>query len=114
MNYLTTDQFKNVIFDIGKENEIKYKGIKPCIVMFSADWCVPCKTTTPILEELEKENKFDLYKVDVDEEYELSKFFNIRSIPTLLFVPLNGKPISHVGSIPRGELKKLITKYFGE
>ena len=117
MNYLTTNQFKETIFDIGdgeSKNEWKYKGLKSSIVMFSAQWCSPCRTVTPVLEELEKENNFNLYKVDVDEEYELSKFFNIRSIPTILFVPVNGKPVAHTGAFPKGELKKFISKYFGE
>jgi thioredoxin-like negative regulator of GroEL len=66
---------------------------------------------TPILEDLEKELNFTLYKVDVDEEYELSEHFNIRSIPTLLLIPLKGEPISQTGAFPRAELKKLISKY---
>ena len=118
MNYLTTTQFKDIIADIENDNEPKkdwkYKGSKPSIVLFSADWCFPCKSVTPILEELERDNIFSLYKVDTDEEYELSKFFNIRSIPTLLFVPVKGEPVAHTGSFPKSELKKFITKYFGE
>ena len=118
MNNLTTVQFKEIIFDISDGKEIKkdwnYNGTKPSIVMFSAPWCSPCRTLTPILEDLEKEGNFNLYKVDTDEEYELSKFFNIRSIPTILFVPVKGQPVSHTGAFPKSELKKFIAKYFGE
>jgi len=117
MNYLTTKQFKETIFDIGTEEnpkDIEYKGTRPCVVLFSADWCFPCKSVTPILEELEKENNFNLYKVDTDEEYELSKFFNIRSIPTMLFVPVKGEPVAHTGAFPKNEIKKFIAKYFNE
>jgi thioredoxin-like negative regulator of GroEL len=118
MNYLTTSQFKEIVFDIGNENEPKkewgYRGTKPCIILCSASWCSPCRTVTPVLEDLEKDGNFILYKIDVEEEYELSKFFNIRSVPTILFVPVKGQPISHTGAFPKGELKKFIAKYFGE
>lgn len=112
MNHLTTNQFKETIFNIDKNEN--YIGVKPCIIMFSASWCTPCKTLTPILEELEKDGNFNLYKVDVDEEFELSQYFNIRSIPSILFVPINGKPVMQSGAYPKTELKKMITKYFGE
>jgi len=114
MNYLTTKQFKELIFNFEKEKDFKYDGNKPCIILCSAEWCGPCKMVAPVLEELEKEGNFTLYKVDVDEEYELSEFFNIRSIPTIIFVPLKGKPISHTGALPKSELKKLTNKYFGD
>lgn len=116
MKYLTTKEFEEVISDINIDlkKDWKYKGSEPSIIMFSANWCKPCQTVTPILEDLERENNFSLYKVDTDEEYELSKFFNIRSIPTILFVPIKGEPVAHTGAYPKNELKKLITKYFGE
>ena len=116
---ITTSDFNN-IFKYKKEdkwqdnNFITQRNV-PIILDFSALWCNPCKTLTPILEDLSKEfeNKIDFYKVDVDEEYELSKFFNIRSIPTILFIPINNKPIAHTGAFPKSELKKFISKYFG-
>ena len=114
MNHLTTKEFKETIYDFEKDKNFKYLGNQPCIILCSADWCGPCRTIAPVLEDLEKEGNFTLYKVDVDEEYELSELFNIRSIPTILFVPLKGDPTSHTGSLPKSELKKLVVKYFGE
>ena len=114
MKKITTNDFKEIIYDFEKEKDFNFKGNKPAIIDFYADWCGPCKVIAPILEDLEKDGNFTLYKVDTDEEYELSKFFNIRSIPTILFIPIKGQPVTHVGAIPKGELKKLITKYFGE
>lgn len=117
MDFLTTKEFREKIFDFDKskewKNSLKYNGSKPLILLMSATWCNPCKVVTPVLEELEKEGNFTLYKVDVDEEYELSEYFNIRSIPTILFVPLKGDPIQHMGAFPKSELKKFISKYFG-
>ena len=115
MKYLTTKEFKEVVADFNDGNkELNLKINKNSLVMFSAQWCFPCQTVTPVLEELEREGNFNLYKVDTDEEYELSKFFNIRSIPTLVFVPIKGQPTTHTGAFPKSELKKFIAKYFVE
>jgi len=116
MNHLTTKEFKEVIsdIDIDLKKDWKYKGTKPSVIMFSANWCKPCQMVTPVMEELEREGNFNLYKVDTDEEYELSKFFNIRSIPTLVFVPIKGQPVAHTGAFPKSELKKFISKYFAD
>lgn len=71
-----------------------FLGKRPCIVDFYADWCGPCKMIAPILEELAKtyRDKIDIFKVDTEKEHELSAIFGIRSIPTLLFCPLDDKP----------------------
>jgi len=118
MNSLTTKEFKEVIFDFDKskawKDSLRYNGSKPCIFIMGTTWCQPCKIVTPVLEDLEKDGNFNLYKIDVDEEYEISEFFNIRSVPTILFVPLKGQPIVHTGSFPKSEIKKLIIKYFGD
>ena len=115
MNYLTTKEFKEVIADFDDNNkDLKLKIKKNSLVMFTASWCNPCKAVAPVLEELEREGNFNLYKVDTDEEYELSKFFNIRSIPTIVFVPIKGQLVSHTGAFPKSELKKFITKYFAD
>jgi thioredoxin 1 len=71
-----------------------YKGDKPGLVDFYADWCRPCKITSPILDELAVEyaGKIDIYKVNVDQEKELAAVFGVQSIPTFLFMPMEGKP----------------------
>ena len=87
-----------------------FKGDKPAIIDFYATWCGPCKATAPILEEIAQEydGKIDVYKVDVDKNQELSALFNIRSIPSLLFVPKEGKPTMSVGAHPKAELERMI------
>jgi len=80
------------------------------VIKFSASWCGPCKAIAPILEKVSEEykNKIDIYKIDVDAQYELSKYFGIRSIPTLLFIPVEGKPERAVGSLQKDKIDSFI------
>ena len=93
-------------------NEWKYLGDKPAIVDFYASWCGPCKTIAPILEELAAEygDKIYIYKVDTEEEEELAAAFGIRSIPSLLFIPMNGKPQMAQGAMPKSAFKDAINE----
>lgn len=107
---LTADGFKENIFDYSTEEEWKYKGSLPAIVDFYADWCGPCKAVAPVLEELSNEYKDQvvIYKIDTDKEQELSSLFGIQSIPTLLFIPVNGQPMMQKGAIPKNAFKQII------
>jgi len=107
---LTADGFKEKIFDYSKEEEWKYKGSLPAIVDFYAEWCGPCKAVAPVLEELSDEYKDQvvIYKIDPDKEAELSRLFGIQSIPTLLFIPLDGPPMMQKGAIPKNAFKQVI------
>lgn len=61
------------------------RGSKDLILVdFWAEWCGPCKMLSPILEEIESENKYRVFKVDVDKNAELISEFKIRSVPTLI------------------------------
>lgn len=97
---LLTESFKEKIFEFDIEKEWKFKGDKPAIIDFWAEWCGPCKMIGPILEELSEEyaGKIDIYKVNVDENPELSTAFGIRSIPSVLFIPLNDEPKMATGA----------------
>jgi len=81
------------------QTEWVFEGNKPCLIDFYAEWCPPCRITSPILEELAKEykGKIDIYKVDTDKEQELAGIFGIQSIPSFLFVPMEGKPTMSSG-----------------
>lgn len=91
-------------------SEWKYLGDKPAIVDFYATWCGPCRTITPILEELAEEYKEQIYiyKVDTDKEQELAAAFGVQSIPTLLFIPMEGAPQLARGTMPKHEFKNAI------
>ena len=90
--------------------EWKFLGNRPAVIDFYATWCGPCKALSPILEEVSEEydGKVDIYKVNVDDEQELSRMFEIRSIPTLFFIPLNGKPHRTMGAMSKEQLRKAI------
>jgi len=109
---LTAEQFKKDIFDYTTEKEWKYKGDKPSIIDFYADWCGPCKMVAPILEELSDDYKdqVTIYKVDTEVEQELSGVFQIRSIPSMLFIPKDKQPMMQAGAMPKEALKNVIEK----
>jgi thioredoxin 1 len=109
---MTTKDFKENIFDYELEKEWKFKGTLPVIVDFYADWCGPCKMVAPVLEELSEEFKDQLviYKVDTGAETELSSVFGIQSIPTFLFIPVEGTgdPMMQPGALPKKAFKEII------
>jgi thioredoxin len=86
----------------------KFLGDKPAVIDFYASWCGPCQRLLPVIETLsdEFEGKIDIYKVNVDQEEELAAAFNIRTIPTLIFIPMDGKPEREVGGKSDSELRE--------
>lgn len=114
MVQLTKETFLQKVFDYKNNNEWKFQGTKPCIIDFYADWCGPCKVVSPILEELSKEYEglVDFYKVDTDVEQELAVVFGIRSIPSILFCPVNDNPRIAVGAMPKEAFVQAIEELF--
>jgi len=109
---LTAELFKKEIFDYSKSKDWKFIGTKPGIIDFYADWCGPCKMVAPILETLsqEYEGKVNIYKVDTEVERELSAMFGIRSIPSILFIPMKKQPMMQAGALPKNVLVDIIEK----
>ena len=109
--HITKADFLKKVYDFEKNpDEWKYLGSQPAIVDFYADWGGPCRQLAPVLDELAKEysGKLTIYKVNVDNERGLATFFGIRSIPTLLFIPMKGKPQRSLGALSKTELKGII------
>ena len=115
---LTTEEFKELVFDYTQEDkqEWLFKGEKPAIVDYFASWCVPCKTIAPILEELSTEyDDIDFYKVDTEAQPEVAAAFGIQSIPSILFIPMEGQPQMAMGALPKETFKQAIAEIlFGE
>lgn len=110
LEHLTKQAFKEKVFNFEENKEWKYEGNVPCLIDFYADWCGPCKMVAPILEELQDEygDKIVIYKVDTEQEQELAGMFGIQSIPSLLFVPVDGQPQMAMGALPKDTFEKAI------
>ena len=85
------------------------KGDKPVVCDFFATWCGPCKMLAPVMEEVSKEFENAVFvKVDIDENFELSRRYGIMSIP-LVAIFKNGELIEKsLGFIPKEEMKEFI------
>ncbi|MFH1296770.1 MAG: thioredoxin [Bacteroidota bacterium] len=102
--HLNAEQFKALVWDYSKHADTWiFKGDLPVIIDFYADWCRPCKVVAPIMDELaaEYKGKIRIYKIDTEKQKELARVFNIRSIPAVLFIPVEGKPQMSVGALPK-------------
>lgn len=108
--YLTKESFKEKVFNYEENKEWKYEGTKPAVIDFYADWCAPCRELSPILEEVAHEygDKIILYKIDTVKEQELAEALGVTALPTLLYIPLEGKPQVRMGMAPKESLKQAI------
>lgn len=115
MEHLDKQSFTEKVFDYQNETEWKFKGSRPAVIDFYAEWCGPCKMVSPIFEELSKEydGKIDIYKINTENEQELSAMFGIRSIPSVLFIPVNEQPRMAVGAMPKEGYVKAFSDIFG-
>ncbi len=119
---LTKAKFLELVMDYEKNpQEWVFRGDKPCIIDFYADWCRPCKIAAPILEELANEykGKINVYKVNTQTEQELAGVFGISSIPAFLFCPKKGKPqmsngIGQTNEQTKAMFKKIIDEFLLE
>ena len=95
-------------------NKFVFKGSRPAILDFYADWCGPCRSLSPKLEAAAKKyaGKVDVYKVNVDNEAELSQIFGVRSIPMVLFIPMTGTPIQTVGDLTAEQIEETIAQIY--
>jgi thioredoxin 1 len=115
MENLTKNTFIEKVFDFENNTEWNFIGQRPCIIDFYADWCGPCKMVGPIMEELSEEYQglIDIYKIDTDKEQELASVFGIRSIPSVMFVPVGEKPQMAIGAMQKEGYITAISKIFG-
>lgn len=111
--YITTAQFRERIFDYKNNREWAYLGDKPCVIDFYTTWCGPCKRLAPIMEDLSQKycDQVVFYKADTERERELAYIFNINSIPQVLYIPLEGKPMLLKGLYPQEDIVRIIDEF---
>ncbi|MEM0351104.1 MAG: thioredoxin [Archaeoglobaceae archaeon] len=81
------------------------------VVDFYADWCMPCRYLSPVLEKLSREYKdVEFYKINVDENQELAFEYGISSIPTVLFFRRGRVVGGFVGAMPEGIIREEIER----
>lgn len=110
---LNEASFIELVFDFKNNKDWDYKGDRPAIIDFYAEWCGPCKRLAPILVELQQEygDKIQVYKVDAEKNRELAAAFGVDAYPSLLFIPMNDKPGGAKGLLPKEELERIIETF---
>ncbi len=111
---LTYKEFTKKVWDFEKDpSTFVYKGKLPAVIDFYADWCGPCRRVAPIMEKLatEYDGKLLVYKINVDQEKDLASAFQVKSIPMVLFIPLEGQPMMQVGAMQEAEYKKVVEEH---
>ncbi len=86
----------------------------PVVVDFYADWCVPCRTTEPVLRDLSQRltGRVKFAKVNVDEATVVTRSFGIHSIPTYVFVASGTERGRAVGPVAPGDFRSILKRYF--
>lgn len=111
VKHLTYNEFLKKVWDFEKDpNTFTYKGKVPAVIDFYADWCGPCRRVAPIMERLAEEydGKLLVYKINTDQEKELASAFKVKSIPMVLFIPMEGQPMISVGAMQEQDYRKVI------
>lgn len=103
------------IWDYKEEpTKFVFKGSRPAILDFYADWCGPCRRLGPKLEAVAKKyaGKIDVYKINIDKEPDLANIFGVKSIPMCLFIPMKGTPIQTVGELTPDQIEESISQIY--
>jgi thioredoxin len=110
---ISEDDFVSKVFDFRSNGEWKYKGDKPAIIDFYADWCGPCRMIAPYMKEFASKYKGEIYvyKVNTDYAQDLSMYFKINAIPAVMLVPMKGDYKMVVGANGKDYYESMIKTF---
>ena len=109
---LTSSEFRKMIMDFHTSpDKWQFKGSRPVVIDFYATWCGPCRQMAPVFDKVAGRytSQVDFFRVDVDNEVELAEWMQIRSIPTLMFIPVKGEPTVIFGGMHQEDLEKQVS-----
>ena len=115
IKHIDAAYLRKFIWDYKEEpTKFVFKGSRPAIVDFYADWCGPCRRLGPKLEAAAKKyaGKIDVYKINIDKEPELANLFGVQSIPMCLFIPMKGTPVQTVGELTPDQIEESISQIY--
>jgi thioredoxin 1 len=95
------------------EADFKSKRTGSAIFQFSANWCGPCKTLTPLLENVTKENDVKCFKIDVSTNPAIAREMGVQSIPAVFMYKDGELTESFVGSRNKNQIQELVNKVYG-
>jgi len=110
---LTTQSFKQKVWNFDKDKSFNRVGDLPIILDFHAVWCGPCKMLAPHLQAIQNKYKGKLivYRIDVDKEPLLAQRFNVEAMPTMIFMGSKTSFKSELGYQEFDALEKMVNKY---
>ena len=110
---LTGENFIKKVVDIDADKP-KFLGKIPAVVDFHATWCGPCKVLSPVIDKLAEKykGKITFYKMNIEDEQKIAVEFGVMSVPTLLFLPVDGEPAMMPGAPTEEQLEEIIKEKF--
>jgi len=106
--------FKQKVWNFDKDKAFNRIGNLPIILDFHATWCRPCKMLAPHLQVIQNKynGKLIIYRIDVDQEPQLAKLFNVQAMPTIIFMGSKNKFKTELGYREYNDLELLVQNYF--
>ena len=111
---LSIEKFKAEIFDFTQNTDWQFNQTLPVVLNFTASWCGPCQMFAPTLEKIaiDKLSLLKVYKIDIDKTPELAALFEIKSVPTTLFLSAGQEPVMTNGIMSEENMQKAIQEIF--